>query len=171
MKRPANTQIDPLRIFQHAEKFYWVLEYLLNGENAKNVDKIAHPAVTICAFTSELYLKCLLCIETGTFATGHDLKKLFGAVKNPQIRKRIEELWDIHIWEQHRLEVLQRLEAEIAHTAVPRNLSWALDAGSHAFEEARYLYETEKPDLKFILSDLPGILRTAILELQPNWSQ
>jgi hypothetical protein len=161
--------IDPHKIFQHAEKFYWVLEHLLRGENAKNIDRIAHPAVTISAFTSELYFKCLLSIKTGTFAAGHDLKKLFGAV-DPQIRKRIEELWDAHIWEQHRTETLRHLEAKIT-TAVARDLSWALGAGSHAFEEARYLYEDDKPNLKFILSDLPGILRTILLELQPNWSQ
>lgn len=170
MTRQARTKIDPVKIFQHAEKFYWVLEHLMDAQNAKNIDKIAHPAVTICAFTSELFLKCLVSLGSGKSTSGHNLKKLFDTV-DPQIRKRVEVLWDAHIWENHRLKILQRLESKIVRTAVPRNLSWALEAGSDAFEKERYRYEEEKPNLKFILSDLPGILRKVILEIHPDWGQ
>jgi hypothetical protein len=141
---------------------------LLRGENADHIDKIAHPATTISAFTSELYLKCLLVLLSGKLVGTHNLWKLFNEVE-PLTRKRVEELWDAHIWKQDRLRFLGRLEAEIAREPVPRDLGWALRAGSLAFQEARYLYE--EPDLKFILSDLQGVLRTVILEICPDWCQ
>jgi HEPN domain-containing protein len=44
--------------------------------------------------SSELYLKCLICIETGKSPPkGHDLKALFLRLDLPT-RKYIEDLWD-----------------------------------------------------------------------------
>jgi hypothetical protein len=138
LERPSKRPPDPLKIFRHAEKFYWVLNHLLRGDNADHMDKIAHPATTISAFTSELYLKCFVVLLSGKLVGTHDLWKLFNEVE-PLIRKRIEELWDAHIWEQHRVRFLECLEAEIAREPVPRNLGGALRAGSLAFQDARYL--------------------------------
>jgi hypothetical protein len=64
-KRSSKRPPDALKIFRHAEKFYWVLGHLWQGDNADHIDKIAHPATTIGAFTSELYLKCLLVFLSG----------------------------------------------------------------------------------------------------------
>jgi hypothetical protein len=64
----------------------------------------------------------------GQIKGAYDLWKLFNEV-DPLTRKRVEELWDAHIWEQHRVRFLKRLEAKIAREPVPRNLSWAVRAG------------------------------------------
>jgi hypothetical protein len=140
----------------------------MEGQKAENLDKIGYPAITICAFTAELYFKCLLAILDYAIPNHHDLKKLFDALP-PDIRKRIKELWDAQIWEQRRLKALRKLEDDVAKIGVPRTLEWALKSGSSAFEQARYLYEEEKPSLRFILSDLPAILRKVALEIQPDW--
>jgi hypothetical protein len=169
-KKPRK-QIDARRIFLHAEKFHWVVDHLLRGENVPHVDKIDHPATTMSAFTSELYFKCLISIIGNDIPgrrEGHDLKKLFEAV-NPSIRARIVALWDDHIWERHRRNFLALVETKIPDGPIKRDLNWALTAGSRSFEQARYLYEDEAPDLRFVLCDLPAILRATILEIRPDW--
>jgi hypothetical protein len=47
------------------------------------------------------------------------------------------------------------------------DLQFALQIGAEAFVKLRYLYETGKS--YFLLDDLPGLLRRAILERFPDW--
>jgi hypothetical protein len=82
-KRPK-TNLDPRKIFVHATKFHEADHRLRNTvppDRPEDVPKIAHPAMVLSAFASELYLKCLLCIEKGSAPEEHNLKKLFNGLQ------------------------------------------------------------------------------------------
>jgi hypothetical protein len=62
-------------------------------ENTHNVATLAEPLAVLSALTTELFLKCLICIETGDTPRGHDLKELFDQL-SVATRTRIQDLWD-----------------------------------------------------------------------------
>jgi hypothetical protein len=68
--RPAGNPLpDPLKIFMNAERFRQA-DLLLRSFNEQQIAvTIASPALILSAFASELYLKCIVCIETGELAT------------------------------------------------------------------------------------------------------
>src|SRR5580700_2055988 len=97
MKKPSKAPIDPHEIYLHAFRFHENDHRLRNSispEDPNEVMLIAHPSMMLSAFASELYLKCLLCIETGKVHTGHDLKR--GTSKNIRLRRddrRLRSPW------------------------------------------------------------------------------
>ncbi len=64
------SKIDPKKIFIHGDKFYWVVENLLKIGIEEQFKKTAYPAMTLSAFTSELFMKSLVCFETGKVPHG-----------------------------------------------------------------------------------------------------
>jgi HEPN domain-containing protein len=75
----------------------------------------------LCAFAAELYLKCLLCIETGDASSAHNLKALFRDL-NHTTRNRIETLWNERLPAvdiiRKRVEHLGTIEAANAEEAI-----------------------------------------------------
>jgi hypothetical protein len=124
--------------------------------------------MVLSALASELYLKCLICIETGRVPDAvHSLKKLFRQI-NRRHQARIEALWDLHVQLPDVVQSLSLIEAK-AGVQVPRDLAWALDVGSHGFIQLRYIYEPKGAETKFLLGDFPRLLRIVILEIKPEW--
>src|SRR5262249_48595418 len=66
----GRSDLDPMKIFVHAYRFQWSSERLRDSKHLKSeeVAFVAHPSMVLSAFASEVYLKCLLCIETGKVA-------------------------------------------------------------------------------------------------------
>src|SRR5271154_7309305 len=95
-KRNRKTKsIKPEAIFVHAVRFHVALRALrehkpsqLTGPRALDV-----PTAVIGALCIELFLKALICIETGRNPTGHHLLHLFNAL-SVKTRNRITQLWD-----------------------------------------------------------------------------
>jgi hypothetical protein len=159
---------DPDKIFAHASKFFWTDKYLRSkSTTAEMVPMVAHPAMVLSAFASELYLKCLLAIEESKVPDTHDLHDLFCRL-NTKTQQRVEALWDEHIQHPDRAKVLDYIENVLKQGSVPRKLSWALEVGNRAFEELRYIYEVDKPSIKFVLGDLPELLRRVAIEKRPQ---
>ena len=79
------TQFEPSKIFEHALAFHKSFELLSKSvipsdgapPSEQDVGTIAYPSLVLSAFTSEIYLKCLLCVETGNVPNGHNLCDLF----------------------------------------------------------------------------------------------
>lgn len=130
---------------------------------------IGYPQVVISAFAIELYLKCLICIETGSARRGHSLKKLFEMLSQ-ETQRRICEIWDSEV-RPMRDDWWDQLEAHSSPGAapVPRDLRDALASAEHTFEKVRYIYEKGASSIVFVLSDLPTVLRRVIVEMQPSW--
>jgi hypothetical protein len=122
--------------------------------------------MVLSAFTSELYLKCLLCVETGFVPNDHKLSKLFKGLL-PATRRRLEDLWDADIRRPERQKVLDFIRSMPQGAKLQLDLVYALNIGADSFIELRYFYEKESAF--FILGDFPNLLRAVILERFPGW--
>ena len=169
MVQPSSQPIDPLKIFEQAHGFYQALAILCNVEpgNTQLAVTIGEPVMVIGAFTIELFLKCLICIETGPLPRRvHHLRELFDEL-SPAIQTRIEKEWDKIV--EHHAEVWDGFERSLGIT-MARDLRSALAAGGDAFQRIRYSYEGGNESLQFYLQDLPRALGRIILEVKPEWT-
>jgi hypothetical protein len=160
---------DPRKIFVHAYHFHESDHRLRNTVPPDRPDQlplVAHPAMVLSAFASELYLKCLLCAETGSVPDTHNLRDLFKQL-NQSTRSRIEELWDANIRRPERQRMLEAIRQLPGGQDVRSDLPYLLDVGANAFIELRYFYEKERSI--FLLGDLPNLLHRVILERFPDW--
>jgi hypothetical protein len=168
-KRPS--RVDPVQIFLHADGFYKVggaLDALDWKQNPQIMTDMGHARIVLSALNSELFLKCLICIETDKVAHGHHLRTLFKQLR-PKTRNRITHLWNTEVVPL-RNEMWTKIENSIIDGhKIDRDLLAALAGGSEAFEKIRYSYEGNHRNVRFYLSDLPWVLRTVILEMRPEW--
>jgi len=127
---------------------------------------IAAPHMVLSAFASELYLKCLLCLEKGSVPQTHNLKALFRDIST-LAKKRIEQIWDAYAASPGVQELWKFIEST---TGKPfhRDFAAVLERSSTAFNELRYLHEDNSGS--FLAGDLPQMLRTVILERRPLWA-
>jgi HEPN domain-containing protein len=166
MSKPVKQPVDPRRVFASAEHFNRSMGILRSQMiGPEMVAVIAQPVMAMSAFTSELYLKCLLCIQSGNVPRGHHLKNLYSNLER-STRRRIEKRWDAYIPSQ--AEMYDFAEKELGHP-IPRDLESALKMGALSFEEMRYLFEEGATQAQFMLMDLPQILQSVVLEMKPEW--
>jgi hypothetical protein len=166
--------LDPLKIFVHARNFHGSYERLLKSavpEGTREADEavvaiIGHPALMLSAFTSELYLKCLLCVESDSIPSTHNLKKLFELLKVPT-RHEIDDLWDAHIHHPDLLAIIEKVRQMPKGKDIRLDLRYALDIGADSFMDLRYFYE--KQESYYLLQDFPKLLKKAILKRFPSW--
>jgi hypothetical protein len=170
MAQPSSQSVDPLLIFKQANSFYQTLAILCNvePENVQLAVTIGDPVMVIGALTVELFLKCLVCIETGKAPHGHHLRELFDQL-GETTRARIQRTWDSDILVHRRAE-WDRLEESMGQKIV-RDLPGALAVASKSFELIRYSYEGNTADLQYFLQDLPQLLRRVAVEIKPEWKQ
>ena len=141
----------------NAERFRQA-DLLLRSFNEQQIAvTIASPALILSAFASELYLKCIVCIETGELAHGHHLKNLYRRIE-PNTRHSIEEKWDEYVSSPLKQRLYKALASINGHP-IPVDLDWTLSEGSSAFASLRYLHEVDDLKTKFLLGDFPNILR------------
>src|SRR5690349_16628975 len=95
MKKQAKQKLDPFFIFLQAHAFFQANEALYETfkYHPEKLYQVSLPACTLSSFACELFLKCLLCIETGDAPNGHHLRKLFDMLSE-STRHRLEKLWD-----------------------------------------------------------------------------
>lgn len=161
----------PQSIFAHADGFLKTVSIL----HTDPPNPLCLTAIVVnSAFASELYLKCLLHIETGKLFKGqHDLGKLFAKL-SAATQAEIEGPFDEQLSRGPKYDFSgASKEAQEAAVRQPKNLRDALRAGREAFVEWRYLYEID--DLTqanfFSLFPLPDILRVVILRKRPEWGR
>jgi hypothetical protein len=165
-------KIAPEKVFQQADCFYQALAVLRALQPAVVTSLSLHtaltltePVIVLSALTTELFLKCLICIETDDTPHTHDLEKLYGKLSAPT-RTRIEKRWDtgIAIGRSEKWDDNERFGLKM-----PRDLPSALAKGSDAFERLRYSYEENTEGLNYYLEDLPALLERLILEMKPEF--
>lgn len=172
--RGAQVMVDsvvaPEKIFEHAGCFHQALNALHAvaphpQENLHGALTLAEPMIVLGALTTELFLKCLACIETGKPSRGHNLRQLFDELST-EIRARIEKAWNSEI-ASRRAEEWNRIEA--FGLSIPRDLSSALTKGGESFNRIRYSYEGNTDGVHFYVGDLPALLENIILEIKPEF--
>jgi hypothetical protein len=147
-----------VKIFRQAEIYRRAQEHL------QRELILTPPAIMTSSFASELFLKCLICMKTTMVSPEHDLNKLFSLVE-AKTQSRITDLWNANVTTKK--DVWETF-AKVYKMTVPTDLPWALQNGGSTFEKVRYAYEGST-NVFFVLGDFPQILRTAILEIHPEW--
>jgi hypothetical protein len=162
----VKAQGAPEKIFEQAGCFQQTLMVLraVPQEDIHSAVTLAEPLVVLSALTTELFLKCLICLESGNAPRGHDLRKLFDQLAAPT-RERIENLWNSKV-AARRAKEWDRIE-ELG-LRVPRDLPSALARGTNAFERVRYSYEGNTEGVHYYVGDLPTLLEGVILEIKPE---
>lgn len=169
MSRSDRRQFDPLKIYMKAEGFSLAHDMLCAAEMPIHRRMLTGTAgVVLSALASELFLKCLISIQTGTTPRGHYLKELFDRLEQPT-RKRICAIWDAEVVPRHSA-TWDTMEKAIG-IPVPRDLPTALKLANKAFEKLRYSYEGDIHGVAYLLGDLPTILRRIVLEIHPEWAR
>jgi hypothetical protein len=159
----------PHSIFIHASGFQKMASTIILDPDKPNFDPLCSSAVvTNMAFAIELYLKCLIHLETGQLIKSeHNLRKLFARLTK-ETQKEIEAQfnagqkspdYDLSNAPEH----IKTMNAKL-----PKNLQEALKVGGDAFIEWRYLYENADGN-PFSLFALPSILNASILKRKPEW--
>ena len=92
----AKPKIDPFDMFVQGHRFFNAHELLYRYVPKDQLMYLHIPCSVLAAFAIELYMKCIVCIETGHPPKGHHLALLYKQI-SPQSRKRIEELWDDYV--------------------------------------------------------------------------
>jgi hypothetical protein len=169
MPKPVLLNIDPEEIFLQARRFHLtnaLLKNLAAGNDVIVSGELAQPQMVISALSSELYLKCLICLETGGTPKGHRLADLYGLL-SADLKSRIQHLWDNEVvplrepnWKIVEAHSLQR---------IARDLPTALQVANKAFERIRYSYEPARDKSQFYIDDLPTVLVKIILQVKPEW--
>jgi hypothetical protein len=167
-KRPV--AVDPFKIYMNAERFRIADQTLRSDLHRDLMTTLASPAMMLSAFASELYLKCLLLVETPSSLVdhSHDLETLFRKLSTPT-RKAIERDWDVSMATDDRRRVRAAIKV-ITGEDVPVDLTWALSKGASAFVQLRYNHENERGGPKFLLGDFPQMLRRAVISMKPEWA-
>jgi hypothetical protein len=171
--RPPLKDIDPLQIYMHAFAFH-VSENALGSitltPNVQLAAQVVEPTMVLSAFTTELFLKCLVCLETSLTPQGHHLFELFEQITSAT-QAKIIHLWDTQIV-PHRDPEWKFIESKKYHgdAKFSRDLPGALSDSSRAFEQIRYSYEPNSRQSDFNIIDLPRVLRRVILEMKPEWA-
>ena len=165
MKTPRPT-VDPKVIFDHATAFYTTIDQLHQTSTPEHKQKLAFvlPVLVLSSFASELYFKCLICLESGNLAKGHGLYKLFLKL-SAATQRLIESEWDA--LNRERADALDQLDRSRGQVT-SRDLRSNLREGNKGFEQLRYAYEPTGP-FTFNLDGLPIALQRAILQLHPEW--
>ncbi|MCJ2045577.1 hypothetical protein MKK58_13690 [Methylobacterium sp. J-078] len=163
---PLRASPDPEKIFRQGEAFLEAMTLLVRCARPANQAQLGAPIVVNSAFASEIFLKCLIRLESGQTARGHHLDALFARL-HPATRQEIDALWREGIVRKEQATL--RIEAAMGIT-IPRKLQDCLAAGGRAFEATRYLYEGDGK-VRFVLTDLPKMLHEVILARRPEWSQ
>lgn len=161
----------PQSIFVHADGFLRASAPKSDPPNPYDMAAL----VTNSAIASELYLKCLIHLETGQLVKNqHNLKKLFGMLRQ-ETQEMIQARFDAALGKQKEYDysntpVELKEDAQAVAQNMPKNLKEALKKGAGAFVEWRYLYEDESESGNpFSLFYLPSLLRAVILERKPEW--
>jgi hypothetical protein len=124
--------------------------------------------MVLSVFATELYLKCLLYLETGKVPQTHNLKTLFDGL-GLETRQRLQELWDNDLRRPVRQKVIAHIRTLPDGKKLRLDLPSVFKLGANAFVELRYFYEREQSF--FLLSDFHNLLRTVILERMRWWDR
>jgi hypothetical protein len=164
------TLINPEAIALHATAFDRTI-HLLSLLPGNVTDVLATPMVVVSAFSSEVWLKCLIFIERLTndpnyqeIINIHDLHKLYLETSDAS-KKKLQEKWAVFMTEMpDAANFLMSRDGE----RIGPELERALQAGGDTFLQMRYIYENRRYS-SFILFSFRSMVREVVLDLKPEW--
>ncbi len=174
-KNTPSNQYDFSSIFWNASNFENA-SMILDRENARVFMSTKGPVrshyqvpTVVCrAFSIELYLKCLIGIETGNVPRGHELAELY-LLLSEQSRKAIKDKFDSLILANPGLMAMKKFFANDKSSPVNISLDIedVLKVVNRVFETWRYSYEG-KGGSSYGLGELSRAIRETIIALNPD---
>lgn len=166
--KPIN---DPRQIFRIGEWFYLASSTL--GERVPKTRVLFLPAIVMIAFALELYLKCLIAIETeATPPSGHNLRRLFNKLTS-KTQDKIRHYFD-NPTEQGEINWREKMKNPPPHIPKeafpsPYDFDSILDVSADAFVQLRYVFERKKAgwNAHYIVK----CTRQVIVEIHPDWDK
>ena len=151
-------QANPRLVFDTASAFdraYHILSATLTDK--PYVRAPSPPLYTCAALSLELYLKCLLIIEHGSYIEDHDLSKLFNLLRS-QTKRALKKRYAKWVKEE---------------TVFPELLNFTtfealLEACKLTFTKGRYSFELNP--FSWTLDGLTVATKERILRLHPDWA-
>ena len=123
------------------------------------------PMAVNAAFTAELYGKCLLLVESGTYCEGHDLQEIFRQLKR-KTKERIRKQHKALAPADEKMAFFNTLSGTI------NDLDSLLWLCRNTFETFRYWFEnTDFAEFPFALWTFTTLLRDEILSHHPEWER
>ena len=172
--RLAMSKHEPSNIFVVADQFRHASKVLnltlagvmtLAGEKAPFDLQV--PMVTSSAFALELYLKCLIAMETGKKPPEiHELDKLFERL-HPDTRAGIRRHFDAT--GASTIAVIKGAFEQHGMAAPTIDFDYVLKASRRAFPLARYIYEGMPGEQGWVAEMIMEGARAVILERFPHW--
>jgi hypothetical protein len=165
---------NPANIFVVAEQFRFadkMLNLMLQGDlklkGAAIPFDVSTPMVTCAAFAFELYLKCLIAMETGSAPPNrHEFDLLFRLL-NPTTQKEIQELFDKG--GRATIEFIEQQFRQVGKPSPRVDFDYVLKASRRAFPIARYLYEGLPGEQGWVAEVIMESARAVILRRFPHW--
>jgi hypothetical protein len=171
----------PETVFTHAAQFHYAAGLLEKHNKARIGVMITTepltpvsvpcmlPFIVIIAFCAELYLKCLLMLETGNYVVGHDLERLYSQVSALR-RARIKEFFNEVFIRAAYERILQ--EKGLPIDPLELEIEGALRRLNNAFVEYRYVFEgLANEKTSFGVDVVCGAVFRAIMEIKPEWQR
>lgn len=167
---------DPANIFIVAEQFRSadkMLHMILRGELTAGGQpvpfEVSAPMVTCAAFAFELYLKCLVSMETGFPPPNtHKLDHLF-AMLYPDTQTEIRKYFDAN-----GTSTIAYIKNEFDRAGKPAptiDFDYVLRVSGRAFPIARYLYEGLPGEEGWVAEIIMEGARAIILKRWPAWGK
>jgi hypothetical protein len=173
--------VDPKHVFRAAVSYEYSANLLasitsmiagrsgkLTASPPEAMPPTAAPATALGGFAIELYLKCLLQLESGASLPpgGHPLVDLFSRVSSPR-QAEIKRVYD-----ENRPSLAQVELAFFEKFRYPHALDFDRHLGvlSRAFERWRYYYELEMEGGLMVPGSISYAVQQVILQLRPEWA-
>jgi hypothetical protein len=165
---------DPANIFIVADQFRHaskILHLTLSGdmtiEGQRAPVDVQVPMVTCSAFALELYLKCLIAMETRAKPPGiHEIDKLFKRL-NSDTQAKIRR--HFNITGASTIAFIKNAFAAEGKTAPKVDFDYVMKASSRAFLVTRYIYEGMPGGQGWVAEMILEAARAVILEQSPHW--
>jgi hypothetical protein len=165
---------DPANIFIVADQFRHaskILNLTISGDMIFQGQRapfdVRVPMATCSAFALELYLKCLIAMETGKKPPEiHELDKLFTKLHNitqANIRRRFDAM------STSTIEFIKNAFASEGKAAPKIDFDYVMKASRRAFPVIRYIYEGMPGEQGWVAEMILEAARAVILERFPNW--
>lgn len=165
---------EAVNIFVVAEQFRIadkMLNLFLQGELTYRDQRLAYdvstPMVTCAAFALELYLKCLISMETGNAPPNrHELDELFKLL-HPDTQKSIRDYFDQNGGDTIAFVKAQFVKAQKSQPTI--NFDYILRTSRRAFPIVRYIYEGLPAEQGWLGEVVMEGARAIILKRFPHW--
>jgi len=167
---------DSRRIFRTAEWFYSASGIL--QQSVPTRPGVTIPRTVLNAFSLELYLKCLIAIETGKSPpTGHNLRWLFNRLDSKTqdtIRSSFDNPSDKSeiAWRETLTNPKPPLPKDFAPS--PYNFDTVLDTSAKAFAKFRYIFErgeVAQDGAAWHADYIVKCTRRVIIKRNPSWDK